>query len=64
MLIDMSMALYFWCDNFENLFIVEVYSTFSSVTLVDKYIDYHALLPYYWFKLAYMLSIFHAFFYL
>ena len=28
MLIDLSMALYFWCDNFE------VYSTFSSVTLV------------------------------
>ena len=28
------MALYFWCDNFETLFIVEVYSTFSSVTLV------------------------------
>ena len=26
------------------------------------YIDYHALLPYYWFKLAYMLSIFHGFF--
>ena len=34
MLIDLSMALYFWCDNFENLFIVEVYFTFSSVTLV------------------------------
>ena len=33
-LIDLSMALYFWCENFENLFIVEVYSTFSSVTLV------------------------------